>query len=304
MRLIALCLAACAMPALAHTVGQPAAAWGEFWALAPLLASGLAYAHGLRRLWRSAGRGRGINRRKASAFFLGWAVLCAALLPPLDPLGARLFSAHMVQHELLMLVAAPLIVAGRPLAVWGWALPGPMRTALPGLLHRPAVLGPWHALTSPFSAWALHALALWAWHLPSLFTAALESAVVHAAQHLSFLLSATLFWWALMHKGARGMTLIYLFSTMLHTGALGALLVVSRTPWYPVYGTGAQAWGLSPLADQQLGGLIMWVPGGLVYVAAAVFLAARWLDDRSHAAWIGRTPGNRTEWRPGEAARR
>lgn len=104
----------------------------------------------------------------------------------------------------------------------------------------------------------------------------------HTAQHVSFLVSALLFWWALIRvHGARrqyGAAVLYLFATMLHTSLLGALLTFSNVTWYPAYAETTEAWGLSPLEDQQLAGLVMWAPPGFVYLRAALALFAFWLN--------------------------
>jgi putative membrane protein len=130
---------------------------------------------------------------------------------------------------------------------------------------------------------------LWAWHVPSLFGAALENEAVHAVQHASFLGTALLFWWAVLGRDGRvvqrtGAAMAYLFTTMLHTGALGALLTLAPTPWYPHYAATSAAFGLDPVQDQQLGGLVMWVPGSAAYLAAALFIMARLLSRPTPAA--------------------
>jgi cytochrome c2 len=130
-------------------------------------------------------------------------------------------------------------------------------------------------------AWALHAIALWIWHAPPLFQATLQSDLIHTLQHLSFLLSALLFWWAVLHNGrdrvGYGAATLYVFTTSIHSGALGALLTFSSTLWYPAYHVSPLAWGLTPVEDQQLGGLLMWIPAGLVYLFAGLALIAGWL---------------------------
>jgi putative membrane protein len=221
-----------------------------------------------------------VTPRQAAAFGLGWLALALALVTPLDALGTQLFSAHMVQHEMLMVLAAPLLVCGSPLALWAWALPLHARRGVGRALHWAPWRVVWQALTRPASAWTLHALALWAWHLPWLFDAALRDNDWHTAQHASFLGSALLFWWALMRPGARashGAALVYLFTTMLHTGALGALLTLSPQVWYEPYLSTTAAWGFSALEDQQLGGLVMWIPAGTAYLVIGLLLAARWI---------------------------
>lgn len=283
--LLAVAALLAAGPAVAHSLDEPAAAgaaWRpEAWLLWLLALAVVLYAAGVVRLWRQAGPGRGIGRRQAAAFAGGWLALAAALATPLDALGARLFAAHMVQHELLMVVAAPLLVLGRPLAAWTWALGPRQRRWLAPATRWRWVAAPWRWLTRPVTAWALHALALWAWHVPSWFDAALHREAIHILQHASFLVTALLFWWTVLGTDPRsrrgGFALASLFTTMMHTGALGALLTFAPTAWYPAYAASGGAFGLSPVEDQQLGGLIMWVPGSVAYLLAGLALAARLL---------------------------
>jgi cytochrome c oxidase assembly factor CtaG len=234
------------------------------------------------RLWRHAGAGRGLRRWRVASFVGGWLVLIVGLLSPLDSLGSWLFWVHMLQHELLMVLAAPLLVLGRPLAAWAWALPPAARRALGHAFHRRRWRRGWKLLTTAWSAWLLHAAALWVWHVPAAFDAALHHRGLHALQHASFLFSALLFWWTVFGASARhprpGVALMSLFTTMLHSGALGALLALSPSVWYRAYAVSAPAQGWEPLADQQLGGLLMWAPGGLAYAAAALLLARQLLQ--------------------------
>jgi putative membrane protein len=191
----------------------------------------------------------------------------------------------MVQHEILMVVAAPLLVLGKPLAVWAWTLPPALNQACAGAAGNRILLWAWSILTCAPLAWSLHALAVWAWHISQLFDAALASEGLHTAQHLSFFLSALLFWWAPLgstSRSKRSAALFYLFTTMVHTTLLGALLTVTPTVWYAAYLDKTQAFGLDPLEDQQLGGLIMWVPGGLAYVVAALAIAWQSLRPKDH----------------------
>lgn len=290
---IGVCVAAASWAHLAHDHREPvvtALPWTfEGWELTCLVLSAGLYALGLIRLWRHAGALRGIGSAQVVAFFAGWLAVVAALVSPLDAMGAELFSAHMVQHEMLMIIAAPLLVLGRPLAVWVWALPKAWRRPLGGFFHRPAWRAPWLLITAPFWAWSLHALALWLWHLPALFDAALRSETVHSWQHLSFLLTALLFWWSVFGgatRRERGVALVSLFTTMVHTGALGALLTLSSVVWYTAYLHSAPAWGLSALQDQQLGGVVMWVPAGIVYIVCGLWLAGRWLAEEPRSALV------------------
>ncbi len=272
--------------AFAHTLDEsPAQTWDLHWSLEPwvllcLASSAAMYGLGLMRLWSHTDAGRGVRPLQAAAFGLGWLVLVAALVSPLDTLGGRLFLGHMIQHELLMIVAAPLLVLGRPLAAWAWALPPSWRGAAGAFFHAPAWRTPWLVLSGPVAAWVAHAVALWGWHVPALFDAALRSEALHAWQHITFLLTALLFWWSILgavRRAEQGVALISLFTTMVHTTVLGALLTMSPTLWYQSYVATAPAYGLTAIEDQQLGGLVMWVPAGLVYVIAGLTFAARWL---------------------------
>ena len=244
-----------------------------------LVASGALHLIGTARLWRRAGVGRGISRGAVARWWAGWAVLCVALLSPIDQWGTRLFWVHMVQHELLMVVAAPLLVTGRPLEAWTWGLAPAWRNAL-GRLRLPLLTRVWTNVTGVRGAWSLHAAALWIWHVPIFFALAVLDDGIHTLQHASFLGTALLFWWSVLPRAGRqpqAAALISLFTTMLHSGALGALLTFAPRPWYAPYGGGP---GLSALEDQQLGGLIMWAPGGLAYLLAGLAFVAIWLTPR------------------------
>jgi cytochrome c oxidase assembly factor CtaG len=274
---------------LAHD-GQPLAphdlwsAWSwEPFVVIPLLLSACLYLRGVKALWRNAGSGHGIGRWEAAAFAAGWVTLALSLVSPLHRLGGVLFTAHMAQHELLMVVAAPLLVLGRPVIPFLWALPGRWRRVAGIWPAGGPVSTTWKLITLPSVAWALHAVAIWVWHAPSLYQATLSSETVHTLQHVSFFGTALLFWWALVHgvgmRLARPSALIYLFTTAGHTSLLGALLTFSPRLWYPLYDATTAPWGLAPLEDQQLAGVIMWVPAGLSYLIAALALAATWLRD-------------------------
>jgi putative membrane protein len=275
-----------AVPALllAHETGplQPDDLW-RAWPLEPgvLLAVGLAavlYARGARV-------SRGITKLQMACFWSGMAAVSIALISPLHPLGEVLFSAHMAQHEMLMLVAAPALVLSRPLAPLVWGLPFDARRAAGRAAKTSAFQQGWRAITRPLAAWWLHAIVLWGWHAPPLFLATLRSEWVHTTQHLSFFFSALLFWWALFHvrdHSAYGNGVFYILTTAIHTGILGALLTFSPIVVYPAYAATAPLWRLTPLEDQQIGGLIMWVPAGVIYMAAGLVLFFAWMRESDH----------------------
>jgi len=251
----------------------------DAWVVAPLLLSLAWYGVGWRQ-WRK--RSVTAEARRHGALFLGgWLALAAALVTPLHAAGERAFSAHMLEHELLMLAAAPLLVLSRPLGVALWAWPPRVRAGF--VAFGRGIGGAWRLLTAPIVATTLQALALWLWHAPRLFDLALAHDGWHVVQHLSFLLTALLFWWAMLcGRGEHrlGVAIGCLFFTAVVSGALGALMAFSASPWYAGYAaSGLDAFGLTPAEDQQLAGLLMWVPGGLVHAGAGLALLARRLGD-------------------------
>jgi putative membrane protein len=275
--------------AAAHGVAAANDGWawnGQAWLWLLLVLSAVLVARGTLSLWRHAAPGAGIRRWQAASFAAGWLALSGAILSPLDALGQQLFWVHMVQHETLMLIAAPLLVLARPLAALVWGLPARWRPVAGRLVAKSGLKLPARVFTRPLAAWWLHAVVLWSWHAPALFEAALREQGVHELQHLSFFVSALLFWSALF-DGARvrfGSAVIYLFTTAVHTAVLGALLTLSGRVLYPSYAQSAPHWGLTALEDQQLGGLIMWVPGGMIFLVAALALFAAWLGAGERAA--------------------
>jgi putative membrane protein len=239
-------------------------------ALIGVLVVGTLYARGVATLWQRAGADRVVRRWQVACFGGGLLAILVALESPLDALAEALFAIHMVQHLLLILVAGPLLVLGIPLAPLLWGLPQAPRRTFASWWRRIAVL------SRPMFAFAAHSLALWLWHLPILYEAAVRNRGVHILEHLSFLATAILFWWTITRR-AQGRGVLYVFGLAMQSTVLGALLTFSPTPWYTAHLASAPAWGLAASDDQQLAGLIMWVPGGSVYLAAALGLFAAWL---------------------------
>ncbi len=272
-------------PARAH-VGEhvaPAAGSPDPWVTAPLLLVYAGYALGLLRLWSKAGVGAGITVRQAVCFAAGGLGLALALLSPLHGLAAERFWIHMIQHELLMVVAPPLMILGQPRAAFLWLLPESWRSAVGRAMAWRLGRRLGGGLIQPVIAWALFALVLWIWHVPDFFRAALLDDRIHELQHISFLTAGLLFWWSVLHKRGgevgRGAAILSLFGTAVHGSILGMLLTFAPAAWYEPSAGLASGNGLSALEDQQLGGLIMWIPAGLIYLAAALSLASRWLED-------------------------
>lgn len=274
--LLAACLTAMTTPVLAHEGNDHDAAWTLAPSVTlPLALAALLYGIGVVRLWRRAGRGRAGLRRGAFLYACGWLSLAGALVSPLHEAGERSFTPHMIEHEIIMLVSALLLVAARPGVALLWALPDGPRQLLGSTGRWPL----WRTLADPFVATALQAAIIVAWHAPALFDRALRSEGWHIVQHLSFLAAALLFWRAMLDqragRGGAFAAAACLFVTSMIGGGLGALMTLAHSPWYNAYASlGMTPSGLTPEQDQQLAGLIMWVPGGLYHLAAALWFLA------------------------------
>jgi putative membrane protein len=278
--LICLALAVASGPVLAH--GDLARREGPLWTfdpwiVTPLLLVGVFYALGMLALWRRTSVRRPLQGWQGAAYWCGWVSLVGALVSPLHWLGEHLFSFHMIEHEILMAISAPLLVVGQPIGTFLWSLPRPIRVAIGRYLKRPAVNGVWRWLSTGRNATLLHGLAIWAWHLPVLFDAAVASVLFHRLQHLSFLVTALLFWWSVLRRSNCGLAAWHLFVTMLHTSVLGALMALAPRVLYDAQTATAGAWGLTALEDQQLAGIIMWIPAGTVYAGAALAMTSIWI---------------------------
>jgi cytochrome c oxidase assembly factor CtaG len=188
----------------------------------------------------------------------GIVVALVALSPPVEELAGDLFYAHMIQHLILLFVVPPLLVAGWPRS-----------------LRLPTVL------TIPLVVWILQTVALWAWHLPSLYDAAIANPFLHMTEHATFVGTGVLFWGTVMGRFGhieRLSRVGLVFATALQSAALGALLAFAAAPLYHSHLSTTQQHGLTPLEDQQLAGGIMWVPPGVVYIVVMIVLLARWFQ--------------------------
>jgi putative membrane protein len=268
----------------------PRAAWAHggghideelVWDLATaavLVLAALGYAVGLARLHH---RGAATSPRHAAAYFVGLAIVALALLSPIDSVSEVRFSAHMGQHELLVLFAAPLVVVGRPELVLRAALPVRARGLLGASLHMPVMTSMLRIATNRWLAVALHGIVVWLWHIPALFEAALHSETVHVLQHLSFFATAALFWWAMVRgrygQLGYGIAVVFVFITALHKGLLAMLFTLSGRTIYPTHVERTRAAGHDPLLDQELAGVLMWVPAGVITAAIAIALMVAWL---------------------------
>lgn len=260
------------------------------WIVLPLAATALLFARGAIRLYGRAGRARPRLGLRIALFSLGLLALAGALMSPLHALGEALFTAHMIEHEIVMAVAAPLMVMARPLALLLLGLPHGLRRFAGRALRSPSARGLWSVLASGLVATLLHGAVIWIWHVPALFDMTVDHILYHRLQHVSFLATALLFWWAVLWRPGRGLAAWHLFATMMHTSLLGALMALSPVVLYGAQTRLAPAFGLSPLEDQQLAGMLMWVPAGTVYAGAALYMLAEWIRKSGREATHAPSP--------------
>ncbi len=226
---------------------------------------------------------RASARRGAMAFFLaGVLILLLDLVSPIDLLGDQyLFSAHIVQHFMLALIVPPLLLLGIPEWFAEAALKRPMLARFEHEIARPPV------------SWLLGVGVMMIWHVPLFFNAALANEGLHVFQHLSFLVTGVIFWWPVLtpvegHRIAPLGAMSYLFGACLSCSLLGAALTFARPGLYPAYLSPndrlgilpilRDQWGLDPRSDQQLGGLLMWIPGCFIYLTGILATVARWYE--------------------------
>lgn len=236
-------------------------------------------------LWLAYDRGRRRvdGPRRTRLFAAGLVVILVALVSPLDAFAGSLASAHMVQHLLLSSVAAPLLVFAVPAGPLGRSVPKPVMGAVRRSRRRLDPAGRLRrAATHPATAWAFAAATLWVWHAPVLYDLALRSPVLHAAEHLCFLLSGLAVWSVvrrslLGREPTYGFAMGFLFTLSLQGTVLAALMTFSAEPWFEAYETTTTAFGLSARSDQQLAALLMWFPVGALHLVTALALLERWL---------------------------
>ena len=239
----------------------------------PLIAAAVllavAYAWG----WQNGqtGPGHPPSPRDAALFFAGWFLAVLSVFSPLCALSVALFSARATQHIVLSAVAAPLIILGRADAAFAALLrpiaPSRLSSRLDGFLP---------IMSTPPFAWLAFALSLWFWHAPEPYEWTFRSPVFYWAMHVSIFGSALLLWRALLTVDAPGRLshVAYAFTTVLHMGLLGALITLAPRPIYEAHAATTAHWGLNALADQQLGGVIMWVPGCGLFLVATLFMVS------------------------------
>jgi putative copper resistance protein D len=293
--LLALGLAV-AVPArtIAHGEDAPAPAFPDvlfLWRPEPILLFTLiAAALGWVILTRRVSVAHPVNpqpRWRSAAFLGGLAVLAVALMSPIEAYEGQLFSVHMLQHMLIELAAAPLLLLGAPATLALRAASPSVRARLLSVLHSRAVT----VLSFPLLGWVVFAAVNWGWHFSSLYNDALETPWLHDVQHLTFLGAALLFWWPVVGADParwrlpHPVRLFYLFLAMPQNSFLGIALMSAPLGLYPHYLTNGRDWGPSPIVDQNIGGMLMWTGGDVVFLLAMGLVVAAWVraEDRRTA---------------------
>lgn len=279
--------------ALAHTRPRPTPdnVWAA-WYLDPvvgisMLVTSWLYLRGVRNLWSTAGHGKVISGKQRIAWYGAMVSLVVALFSPIDALGGALFSVHMVQHLILFVVTPWLLAYARPgLGMW-WGLPPRWRKrAGSGIGTTPIVRHLHNASRNPMLIVIVFTAVLWLWHTPALYNAALRSDFIHALEHFTFMAGAYLLWsWLISVQSGQGgptanrqgLAILIVFATVIQSGLLGAILTFSRNPLYEMHAGYTEMWGMTLLEDQQLAGILMWVPMGLTFTLVALLLFRSWL---------------------------
>ena len=273
---------------LAHNSSEGQGAGWEVlgsWSWDPILliplALGVLYARGLRnwsfepRLWKPW---------QPYLFYTGLAAVVITVASPIDALADDLFFMHMIQHMLLVMVGPPLILLGAPTTPVLRGLPPAIRrNVVKHLAGSLRVRSLYRWLTFPVVGWLLFVFNGWTWHMytPS-YDLALRDGGVHLLQHGTFVATASLFWWSvidprpLRSQLAYPLRLIYLGVTMFQNVALGASITFRDEILYPFYAEGPRLWNLAALSDQRTGGLIMWIVGDMMIIAALLITMAIW----------------------------
>ena len=227
-------------------------------------------------------------------YFGGFAALLVALVSPIGVYARDLFFMDMVQHLLLMMVAAPLLLWASPMANILWAFPQGVRHWLGGTVNRSGVLRRiLQGATVPIIAWLIFVVTIWVWHAPATYNAALASEGVHTLEHLTMFGAAVVFWWPVIGPAPirsylpHPLRFLYLFLALFQNIILGAILTFGDAPVYSHYENAPAHWGIDSAFDQQLGGILMWIPGAMMYFTAMAILFFAWLEqeERQSAKW-------------------
>ncbi|MBP6017258.1 MAG: cytochrome c oxidase assembly protein [Candidatus Promineofilum sp.] len=259
-----------------------------------LLVPGVLFLLGWRKLRLISGPARGGGSLGASwrpvAYISGLLVIGLALMSPVDVLGQQLFFMHMLQHLLLIMIAPVLLLLPNPMPFLLWGLPARTRlatgSALNHVLHKRSLVGRFlRRATSPAIVWFSMIVFIIGWHDPNMYDAALKNEHIHDLEHVTMFIAGMLFWWTVIGAGprlnknmSRLAKIAFVIAAVPPNMALGAALAFSREPIYSFYVDMPRLWGMSVLDDQRLSGIIMWIPGSMMYLIAALVLMFRILS--------------------------
>ncbi len=226
------------------------------------------------------------TRWRLVSYGSGWLVLLVALTSGLDAYSAMFFFVHMIQHLLLVMVAPPLLWLGQPYAIGVWGLPRGLRLEMARWLGRGAFLR--RVLVQigrPGLVWLGMVVVMWVWHDGTLYDLALRLPWVHDLEHITFFLTGLYFWWLVIGAAPRVYVLtpikraLFLVASVPPNALLGVAIALAEEPLYAYYESVPRLWGMSVMADQQLGGILMWVPGSMMFLMAALISAAMYLGE-------------------------
>ncbi|MEW5988270.1 MAG: cytochrome c oxidase assembly protein [Chloroflexota bacterium] len=243
--------------------------------------AGLFYGRGWRRL-RRRGRGQLATTGRLIAYLAGLLVLVITLMSPLDVLAGWLFFLHMIQHILMLTIAPILLLLGDPFPFFIWGMPGGERIGR-ALFGRHAPFRRFlRQVMQPGVVWLTFVVFLWGWHDPHAYNAALRYPLLHDFQHLTFFLPGMMSWWGVIGAGPHLqrplspiVRVIYLLGTAAANAVPGVIIALSGAPIYTYYESVPRLWGISVMQDQVISGLIMWIPGTMMYLLAALFFVGR-----------------------------
>jgi putative membrane protein len=260
------------------------------WTVDPSVVAGVVLAAVIYREGLVALRARGklgqlVKPKHVASFAFGLITILLALESPIDALSDQLFSVHMVQHVLLLMIAPPLLLLGKPVPVLLVGLPHGLVRTVARAQHRSRLFhGLVRFLTAPVVTWTLFSGLTTVWHAPALYQEALLYPGVHLAEHFCFVISGLLFWWVALEPLPGGPRLgyawrmLYTFAAMLPGMALGLVFVLSDSPVYPFYAQLPRLWGITEIDDQSAAGLVMWLLGDTILLAAAAWCFAKMMD--------------------------
>lgn len=265
-----------------------------------LLIAGTLFVRGWWLLRQRTRSRAGENRWQAGAawrpiaYLSGLFLLGITLMSPIDVLSSQLFTMHMIQHVLLVMIIPPLILLANPMPFSLWGLPKEARKGVGGWFSSGSRLRKvLKALTGAGFVWLAYVIVIWGWHDPYAYNLALENGIIHDIEHITFILVAMLFWWHIIGAGPRihrslspAARFAFTLSAIPPIMIAGVAIAFADEPIYPYYDALPRLWGLSTLQDQRIAGIIMWIPGSMMYMIAGLILVAHWLQKEETKPWL------------------